>query len=115
MNKKIDKQNYFDFIPIKNCEIKFCVDENNIIILTKEWTGFYHKIAQKFFKKPKCSQIKLDNIGSFIWQNIDGKSNVYELSEKLLKFDSSIENHVSRLIKFLEILKEHKFIFMERR
>ncbi len=102
--------NYLDLIPVKNPDYDFTTDENGIVTVNKEWTGFYSKIAQRFFKKPRVSQIKLDKEGSFIWLNIDGERNVHEISKILLEHEPNMEKALSRLIKFLEILHDHKFI-----
>ena len=43
-------------------------------------------------------------------QNIDGESNVYQISQKLDAHYPKMEKSLSRLIKFLEILQNHNFI-----
>lgn len=73
MSRKSKKQNYLEFIPVKNPEVEFKTNEDGVVVLFKEWTGFYHKIAQKFFHRPRVSQIKMDEYGSFVWNEIDGK------------------------------------------
>lgn len=107
-NKK--NNNYLEFIPIKNPQMEYETDENGIVIIKKDWVGFYNKIAQKFFHKPETSNISLDEYGSFIWLNIDGESNVYQISQKLDAHYPKMEKSLSRLIKFLEILQNHNFI-----
>ena len=47
---------------------EFSEDETGIVTLTKEWTGFYNRIAQRFFHRPRVSHIDLDGYGSFIWK-----------------------------------------------
>ena len=65
--KKKDSKNYLDFIPEKNPEIEYEADEDGIITVLIEWKGFYHKIAQKLFRRPRVSDIRLDELGSFVW------------------------------------------------
>ena len=48
-----------------------------------EWNGFYHRIAQKFFKRPRVSDVKLDGYGSFVWLAIDDVKDVHQLSKEL--------------------------------
>ena len=108
--KKISSQNYMDFIPLKNPEIEFEVDENKIVTVFIEWKGFYHKIAQKFFKRPKVSEIKMDTYGSFIWLAINDKKTVHQLSKELQNQFPKMEKPVARLIKFLEIMKDNHLI-----
>ena len=61
-----EKKNYIDNIPKIN-DMKWEVLEDGIVEITVENTGFYNTIAQKLFKKPRYSFIKLDEYGSFVW------------------------------------------------
>ena len=60
--QKIDK-NYLDFIPVKNPEIKYETNDKGNITVFIRWEGFFNKIAQKFFHRPKVSSIDLDDYG----------------------------------------------------
>ena len=62
--------------------MKWDVSEDGIVEITVENTGFYNTIAQKIFKKPRYSFIKLDEYGSFVWQKIDGKKSIYEIGKE---------------------------------
>lgn len=46
--KTKNQRNYLDFVPVKNPDIEYQTDESGIVTLFVEWTGFYHRIAQKF-------------------------------------------------------------------
>ena len=82
--KKKDSKNYLDFIPEKNPEIEYETGEDGIITVLIEWKGFYHKLAQRFFRRPRVSEIKLDKLGTFVWNSIDDKR-MYMQSPKSLK------------------------------
>ena len=79
-----EKKNYIDNIPRIN-DMKWEVLEDGIVEITVENTGFYNKVAQRLFKKPRYSFIKLDEYGSFVWQQIDGKKSIYEISIRVLQ------------------------------
>lgn len=108
--KKKQSENYLEYVPVRTPETEFTVDETGIVTLTKEWTGFYNRIAQRFFHKPRVSRIALDGYGSFIWKIIDGERDVYAISQKLETAYPGMEKSLPRLIKFLEILRDHHFI-----
>jgi len=57
--KKKDSKNYLDFIPEKNPEIEYETGEDGIITVLIEWKGFYHKLAQRFFRRPRVSEMEL--------------------------------------------------------
>lgn len=113
MSKSKKSNNYLEYIPCINPQISYEKDDDGLVIIQKEWNGFYYRIAQKFFHKPKVSNISLDEYGSFIWQNIDGKRTVFDISKILDAHFPKMEKSLSRLIKFLEILNDHNFIILK--
>ena len=68
--------NYLDLVPQINEGLNWNKDENGIVTLEIENTGLFNRIAQKIFKKPKISYVHLDELGSFVWLLIDGKTNI---------------------------------------
>ena len=69
------------------------------------------KIAQKAFKVPDKSFIKLDKHGSFVWKCIDGNKSVYELSKDVkTHFGNDAEPLIERLIEFITILESNRFV-----
>ena len=69
-NKK--EENYLERRPVRPEHIKWSADEEGIVTLDIENKGFFNRVAQKLFKKPKVSHIHLDKVGSYIWPLIDG-------------------------------------------
>lgn len=110
MKKKKDN-NYLDYIPVKNPEIEYGTDENGRVTVYIEWKGFYHRIAQKFFHRPRVSDIKMDELGSFVWLAIDDQKDVHQLSKELDEKFPKMEKSLARLIKFLEILRDNHLIY----
>ena len=100
-----------DFVPVKNPDIEYQTGEDGIVTVFIEWKGFYHRIAQKFFKRPRVSDVKLDGYGSFVWLAIDDMKDVHQLSEELDGRFPKMEKPLARLIKFLEILHDNHLIF----
>ena len=109
--KKKDSKNYLDFVPEKNLEIEYEADEDGIITVLIEWKGFYHKIAQKLFRRPRVSDIRLDELGSFVWNAVDGKKDVHQISKELEQQFPKMGKPVPRLIKYLEILHDNHLIY----
>ena len=111
MSKKhANKENYLDRTPVRNPAMEYTVNDQGLVTVEVEWTGFYHRVAQKFFHKPRVSQIHLDRYGSFVWLQIDGEKTVHRLSLALEEEFGGMEKSLARLIKFLEILHDHRFI-----
>lgn len=108
--KAKNQGNYLDFIPVKNPEIEYQTGDDGTVTLFIEWNGFYHRIAQKFFHRPRVSDIRLDDYGSFVWLSIDDSKDVHQISKELNARFPNMEKSLSRLIKFLEILRDNHLI-----
>lgn len=108
--KDKNQRNYLDFVPIKNPDIEYQTGDNGKVTVFIEWKGFYHRIAQKFFHRPRVSDIRLDDYGSFVWLAIDDNKDVHQLSKELDARFPNMEKSLSRLIKFLEILRDNHLI-----
>lgn len=111
MTKKNESKNYLDFIPMKSEKIQYKEEEGGNIQLIVPRTSFFDKVAIKFFFSPEAFKIDLDDMGSFIWNNIDGEKNVYEIGELVKeRFGEDAEPLYERLAEYLNILMNNKFI-----
>ena len=90
--KDKNQRNYLDFVPIKNPDIEYQTGDNGKVTVFIEWKGFYHRI------------------GSFVWLAIDDNKDVHQLSKELDARFPNMEKSLSRLIKFLEILRDNHLI-----
>lgn len=103
------EKNYLDNIPKTNK--KWELTKDGVVEITVENKGMFHTIAQKVFKKPRYSFIKLDEYGSCVWQQIDGKKNIYEIGQILQSQHKKAANQLyERLAKFMGILEHNKYI-----
>ena len=115
MEKEKKEKNFLDKVPKRNEKIRWRFDEKGIVTLEIDNLGIINKIAQKLLKKPKVSYIHLDEMGSFIWQYIDGEKTVYEISEYVSEhFKEKANPLYERLIKYLKILESYGFISLEK-
>ncbi|WP_244834425.1 PqqD family protein [Clostridium sp. BJN0001] len=104
--------NYLDYVPVINQEFKWNVSKDGIVTIDVINKGFFNKIAQTIFSRPKISKIELDTYGSIVWKAIDGTSDISSIADKVRDdFDDNSENSFyTRLAKFFAILEENKFI-----
>lgn len=108
------QQNYLDFIPVVNPQNSWTQDEQGIVTIDMVHRGFYARIAQKLFHTPRVSHIKLDEYGSFLWKEIDGKQTVGALAIKMkAQFGEKAEPLYDRLVKYMQILHNNRFILFE--
>lgn len=110
--KKNKKQevNLWELIP--NRRIDHEINENQLvsILIPKFKNKFLVQYIMSRLKHPYI-KLKLDEIGSAVWLEIDGQKKVGEIAEILeQKFGERIQPIEGRLSKFLIELKSHGFI-----
>lgn len=109
-----NSNNYLDNIPKTNKKWK--ETKEGFVEITVENKGVYHKIAQRFFKKPRYSYIKLDEFGSCVWMQIDGEKTIYEIGQILkTKHEKAAEQLYERLSKFIGILEHNNYIVFTKK
>ncbi len=112
-SKLIVEQNYLESRPYRVPSIRWSSDQNGMVTLEIDNKGFFNRVAQKLFKKPKVSYVHLDEMGSFVWPIIDGERDIIEIGE-LVKahFGDKAEPLYERLAKYFKILESYGFIQM---
>lgn len=111
MKKLNRKDNLLEYKPERNPDIVWRKLENKHIELDLVNKGFFHFLAQKLLKKPRISKIELEEIGSFIWESMDGQKTVQDLSEELEKnFGEKARPTLGRLVSYLKVLYSNDFI-----
>lgn len=113
MKKKIViSKNYLENIP-KRTDIKWEKDDGGLVTLIVENKGWVNRIAQVFFKRPKFSNIHLDENGSFVWLLIDGETDIIKIGEKVKeRFGEKAEPLYERLAQFFKMLEGYHFVKM---
>ena len=112
--KKEISQNYLERCPVRSALLNWTQDDDGNVTLEIENTGFFNKVAQKLFGRPRISYVHLDKTGSFVWPLIDGKKNILALGECVHeKFGEDAEPLYERLSKFFQILESYNFIIFK--
>lgn len=103
--------NYLDFIPRHREPLQFVINEQGEVTLFQENKGVFNRITQKVLKKPKISQIYLDEMGNFVWPLIDGTRTVYEIAELVKEeFGDKAEPLYERLVQYIQNLERYGFV-----
>ncbi len=108
--KILKDANYLDLTPVKLHESEIDQTGTVIVIIPKFTNKYAAKILLPLLKT-KNFRIKLDELGSAVWNSIDGKTNVANLCIKLHKeIGSKIDPVQERVTKFLTQLYLQGFI-----
>jgi hypothetical protein len=63
-----------------------------------------------YFKK-KYFDVKLDDFGSFVWKQIDGQKNVYQIAIELeQEFGEKVHPVYERISQFIKQLRQQNFV-----
>ena len=111
MKRKKPQKNYLDLIPERDPGIPWNQNEKGIVVLEVENTGIFNRIAQKFFKRPKYTEVHMEKYGSYLWPLIDGKRTVMELAQLQKEaFGEEVEPLYPRVVKYFQIMESYHFI-----
>lgn len=111
MRKLKKDENFLELIPVRNPNLEFEVDDDELVTITVPNIGFFNALAQTFFHRPKISYIHLDPYASYVWRGLNGKRNITQVGAYLKrKHGEEVEPLYERLSQFIWILKENKYI-----
>lgn len=111
MSKKSKQENYLENIPAHKHDIGWSKDENDIVTLEMKNRGLANVLAQKLLKKPKVSYIHLEEFGSFVWLQIDGKRDILTIGKMVKeRFGEKAEPIYERLAQYINTLQSNGFV-----
>lgn len=109
--KKKKSANFLDLHFERNPEIRWERGDDGVVTLYMENRGLFNTIAQKFFKKPRFTQVHLEEMGSFIYPIIDSEKDVYELGKQVSEhLGEKAEPLYERLSTYMGMLEDYGFI-----
>ncbi|MDI6765802.1 MAG: PqqD family protein [Bacteroidota bacterium] len=101
---EFDNFNLLDLKPVRMFEFEEDQGAKVTLLIPKFRDKILGKYLQPLIKK-KYFKVKLDEYGSFVWKQIDGRITVNEIVERLrLKFGAEAEPAVDRVAKFIQHL-----------
>ncbi len=105
-------ENFLDFVLMHNPRNTWD-EKDGVVTIHMVHRGFYHTIAQRFFRKPRVSHVDLDAQGSYLWQQIDGVRTVEQLAERMhAHFGEAAEPLYDRLVTYIKILRNNGFVLL---
>lgn len=110
---KKQSKNYLDFIPVPKDGLRWEKTEKEVTLFIEN-KGVMNRLAQKFFHKPKISQIHLDEMGSFIFPLMDGRKSVYDIAQLVKEeFGEKAEPLYNRIVQYMHTLENYDFVQMK--
>lgn len=108
------EKNLWELVPIRKFDFEINEEDSLVSILIPKFTNkFLVKTLMSRLKHPFI-KVKLDEIGSAIWLEIDGVKTVGEIASVIeIKFRDKVQPVEERFQKFFSQLYHHKFINFE--
>ena len=104
-------KNFLDYVFKIPEDLTWVCSDDGVVTVDMENKGFSNRVAQKFFHRPKVSHIKLEGMGSYIFQCVDGKSTVYDIGQLVKeKFGKEAEPLYERLSVYMKQLETFGFV-----
>ena len=107
------QENFLDYVPKRNQLYEWDLNQKKHVEIAVVNRGMFNRMAQIIFRKPKVSKIELDDLGSFIWQEL---KTVFEIGTAVKgKFGKKAEPLYERLCEYIRILHNNRFIVYENK
>ena len=109
-------EEFLEFVPVFSKLNTWELNEEGFVVIHRVNRGFGAKFAQKFMRAPQISRIKLEEIGSFLIQHMDGQRTVRELADLVgEEFGEKAEPLYERLAEYMRSLRNNDFIYYKDR
>ncbi len=111
MKKKKTDENYLERVAKRGEHLRWTTDGEGVVTLELDNKGLFNRLAQKLFKKPPISYVHLDEIGSFVWQELDSEKNLLAIGKAMEEtLGEKAQPTYERLAKYLQILDSYHFV-----
>lgn len=106
-----EKINLLDVVPFRSEHIVTGKDSDGTIVIA--FPRFKYEWMRRFLLPKGMSpdiHVRLEEHGTAVWEQIDGKSTVREIIEKLAVHFNNEENYESRVLTYFSRLQKDGFI-----
>ena len=106
------RENFLEYRPARSPANTWDMNDAGLVTVHMVHRGFYAALAQKLFHRPRVSHIELDELGSFVFQQIDGERTVEQIAQKVkAQFGEKADPLYDRLTQYLNILRSNRFVY----
>jgi hypothetical protein len=105
-----EEVNLLGLVPVRNMKWETSEEGQVVLLRPKYRNAFLARLLLPRMKNPHY-KIKLDDIGSYFWQNCDGARTIKEIAELQKKrFGEAVDPLYDRISLFLQTLQRSRFI-----
>lgn len=105
--------NYMEQIPMRDDKHPWRMTVDGMAEVDMEHNGFFDRIAQRVFKKPRTSHIALDKYGTVVWKSMNGENTIADIVQIMEEaFPDETDRMLDRVVTFIITLRHNGFITM---
>ena len=109
--KEKETQNFLDYIPQQNINWETDEETGKVYLIKEKTKNKLFKKIIDWVGKSQHFHIHLDDKGSEVWRNIDGKRNVHEIARHMKTvFGDDFNQAEERVSYFLGMMKKSDFV-----
>ena len=102
-------------IPRRSFEYEIDQETKRVIVLRPKYISKFGRTIMIPLLKQKFFKINLDEIGSLVWQNCDGRNSVENIVKIMQdEYKESQDQLLERAVQFILQLQKQKFIELDR-
>ena len=91
------------WIPVRSAE--HWEEEGRVVVMAPRFRNRLGKAMVDALGREQTYNLRLDDYGTFVWHNIDGRRTAVDISRKLVEhYGEEVEPAVPRLLEFLQSL-----------
>ncbi len=107
--KKITKEEWLQLIPVADCQHEWV--EDKIVLLIPRAKNPILKFFVSFLNSKPYFRLKLDEVGSFVWQQIDGHRTIDAICRALeQEFNNRVDPADERTVEFFKRLYMYRAV-----
>ena len=117
-----ENQNYMDLIFVPKDGIHFSVSKEGMVTVDMENTGFYNRLAQKLFHRPKTSHIALDAYrrdplsSFFLIGAADSRDRKSATTRRFRVYTTYVNNlNLTHLFRIIELKDQSMIVLLNRK
>lgn len=107
--------NALESVPVRSAELTWRTKEDGTVEVDVEHRGFFDRLAQTFFKKPRVSHIALDQRGSAVWLAMDGERTLADVVSLMgERYPEETERMLDRVVTFTATLCRCRWVSLQK-
>ncbi|MFO7735906.1 MAG: PqqD family peptide modification chaperone [bacterium] len=109
------EKKYLKYLPRLRDKVEAVETDNGMITLHFHRNTWYEKLLTFIFNSPRVLKYDLDEMGSIVVKNIDGRNNISDIIFKLEQVTDEKEQLTDRTLAFISMLHKSGMVLLSEK